>query len=1038
MRGTRRKATLIFIILLFLLPSILIERSSHQISPSSKTSRKQKREVETPVQVSEPSSYTATPVADGNFVINKLETAFEAYNLFLLGTWHTDTGVIDYSVVLLDMDGNVIREKYIGNNFTTTSVDAEFINSTTVLLGGPNEAALWNYYDDSLTYLNISGHHEYEYNPVADTFFTLNYYRIDIGGILYQFDYIEEYTSAGELVWSMDTRDFISPTQWCPYHEMWADARDITHSNTVFYDSDEDTIYYNSRNTNTFYKIDHNTSSVIWGVGEYGDFTLYDINGIQKDELFYHAHSVEPIGNDTFILFDNDYHNQVQSNSRVSKITEITVNTQTMTANISWVWEAPSDYWSIRWGDADRLPNGNRLGTFGTEDHPGSQYSARLVEVDDAGTVVWEMSFLKPSGIDYIVYRMDRVGLSPFLTTPDDAFYATNSSIDLSWSAWYNFRPKREVNGTYILQMNDVVYDSGELAFDSLWRPKELFFNIGTLPDGNYTFTLAVSDGNGHFTNDTMNVYVGDLLISRSGYTEAECGDSGLRLVWSGVTNSPLHCNITINNVLHNDFTWTGSDIVLDLQSISPGIYEIALRLYNDSLLVYVDSFTVTIHPAEAPQFLSFPSNTELEWNSSVRLQWDISDDSNCEIEVLLDAALISKLDIDRGYYLLNWSLPLLDEGSHVLEVRVTDILGQRTTDSVAITIVSPSPPAVEYWPADTAIMWGSSNIRLNWKVHGGLQWKVLKNNTEAYSGVVSGNFIQVAISSWQNEGWRLGSYNVTLVIWDASSVTSVTSWIEVVFAIGDAYADDFVESQSVWLLNGNNAIGPPDGESAIVFLDYGNGLLTLDMGAGEEIIDGENEDFKVVADGGTYRVSVSQVLESSFVDLGTATGNATFDLSDSGFTYVRYVKIEYFAGDSVAIDAIVAFNHNAPKSDAGPPIITGPPDFVMSREQSSILNWSISEDAPWSYRIWIDGFILESGPLSTDRIQYVFETSSIGDWNVTLEVEDVFGNSSSDMVMVRVLPDYSVLAMGFIITLVIPLLVFFGVLFLRTKRVRT
>jgi len=199
-------------------------------------------------------------VLDTPIRITNLEGAFDGYNLFLIGKWNTTNSVIEYYLVVTDMVGESLVEKYIGNNFY--GICAEFINSTTVLLGTPDGGALWNFYDDTMVNLNITGHHEYEWNPVNNTFFTLNYYRIDIAGTLYQFDYIEEYNMTGDLIWSMDTHDFISESQWCPYGDMWADARDITHSNTIFYDVEDDVIYYNSRNTNTFYKIDHNTSTV--------------------------------------------------------------------------------------------------------------------------------------------------------------------------------------------------------------------------------------------------------------------------------------------------------------------------------------------------------------------------------------------------------------------------------------------------------------------------------------------------------------------------------------------------------------------------------------------------------------------------------------------------------------------------------------------------------------------------------------------------------------------------------------------------------
>ena len=66
---------------------------------------------------------------------------------------------------------------------------------------------------------------------------------------------------------------------------------DITHSNTVYYEENDDSIYLNMRNTNTFYKIDHKTGEIIWVLGEYGVFVIYDLQGMEKDILFYHGNT---------------------------------------------------------------------------------------------------------------------------------------------------------------------------------------------------------------------------------------------------------------------------------------------------------------------------------------------------------------------------------------------------------------------------------------------------------------------------------------------------------------------------------------------------------------------------------------------------------------------------------------------------------------------------------------------------------------------------------------------------------------------------
>jgi hypothetical protein len=440
------------------------------------------------------------------------EDAFQALNLFEIMQTNRSTGEIYRELVILDMDANVIKKKDLHN-------PVEFINATTILATwrGNDTTVLWNYYTDEIEYMNFTGHHEREYNAIDETFFVLTDVRREINGTSYRFDLIEEYNRTGHRVWYLDVYDFIDETQWCPYQDMIGAAADVTHGNTVYFDSDDDIIYFNARNTNTFYKIDHETGELLWSLGEYGDFTLYDKNGVERDNLFYHAHAVEPIDDDTFIIFDNDLHNQTDWNNKLSRILEITIDEVSMVANESWSWIAPAEYYCGWFGDADRLPNGNRLGTFGTRHHEMDIIEdARLVEVDSAGNIVWSIDFLENQYYEYNVYRMERFGLSPFLSTPAD-YNTTNSNVSISWDAWYNFRPKRTIEGHFEFFFQDIMIDSGSVFYDKFWRPVNLAFDLANLDFGTYNATLCIYDEAGHKTVDTVFILVSQAPIDYGG-----------------------------------------------------------------------------------------------------------------------------------------------------------------------------------------------------------------------------------------------------------------------------------------------------------------------------------------------------------------------------------------------------------------------------------------------------------------------------------------------------------------------------------------
>ncbi len=451
--------------------------------------------------------YTETeiPILGGTEVeLITSDTAFDGYNLFdlarinLTDRWAT----LARSIVLLTMNGTPVIE------IPALSSPVEMMNSTTILCDSADGATLWNLETGSVEHLGFTGHHEYEYNDSNESIFTLQQTFEIHEDIPFTFDVIAEFSMNGTLLWSLDTTRFINRYQRCPIHAQTTSFYDITHGNSLFFDPDEDVIYYNARNQNTFYKIDHKTGEVIWGLGEWGDFTLYDQNGDERTNLFYHAHSVEPINDYTFILFDNDFHNQTDQDSHNSRILEITIDEMTMTANNSWSWTAPPEYYSSYWGDADRLPNGNRLGTFGTDWKYDENIGAVLVEVDELGNIVWEMRFPNTEAGAYGVYRMERIRLAPILDSPMDIHAPYRVNVDVSWQAWYNFRPKRTISAPYLIYVNGILVDSGTVEYDKFWRSTTVSYTIVEAPFGTTNLTLVVYDDGGHYTSDTVIILV--------------------------------------------------------------------------------------------------------------------------------------------------------------------------------------------------------------------------------------------------------------------------------------------------------------------------------------------------------------------------------------------------------------------------------------------------------------------------------------------------------------------------------------------------
>jgi hypothetical protein len=938
-----------------------------------------------------------------NYSVTNTPESFDGYNLFLLTEYDLFLGTSQNVLIMMDMNGNVVTEKQL-DSALNYDCPVEFIDPHTILLGTEKGATIWHIETDSLEYIGFSGHHEYEYNPNNNTIFTFTRSYENIDGVDYAFDIIEEHSMDGSLVWSWNVSDFISKDWWCPYNDTLGPYRDITHSNTIYYDADEDIIYYNSRHINTFYKLNHTSKEVIWGLGEHGNFTLYDLQGNQCNNLFYHAHSVEPIDDNKFILFDNDYHNQTDEYDQISRMVEIEINETTMTANESWYYEASPEHFSKGWGDANRLPNGNRVGVWGYASILSNATSASLIEVNENHDVVWETDFNYDSRFIYGIYRMERFRYTPILSSPDD-IVSSNTTIRLSWDVWYDYRNKETLPGNYTLYIDGATTQEGLFNYTKYWQPTSITIDTGFISSGTHNVTLEVDDGFRNKVSDTVNVTVSGFHIMRTGLSTIETGQTESLPTWYGYTTSNLLYNITLNSTLFEQLNWTGQNIVLSPAEINLGRYAVHFQLFNGSRLVYEDSFWLQVDPMAPPVIVPMQTSAlTLTEGGTLFLVWELSDSTPNNWTILVNDAETSGDVWTLSPYILNWSVPAYPHGTYNLTLVATDLLGNWSKSESILTIIPSKLPQFLSVPQDRAIAWGIEGVSFEWATYNAESWVLRRNGTQYSNGNATSGHISIEISNWRTDEWRPSTYNLTMVLLNDNYSVADTLWLAIVADPGDPYADAVVSDRSEFYLQGENALGAPDGLFSTIYMGYANGYLTLDMGENEEIIDGAGNDFVIYASGGNYTVAVSNSLAITFTIIGTGGGNQTFDLSSSGLSEARFVKITYFDGADIEFDAIEAAHFNTPPSDTTPPtLVLEEGLYTLQKGLNSTLVWVASDETPWSYEIYVNSTLVSNNYWNGSNIEYFFEPATTGLWNVTLVVYDAFGNVAFDTVMIEV-----------------------------------
>ncbi|MFQ6126983.1 MAG: hypothetical protein ACE5R6_20600 [Candidatus Heimdallarchaeota archaeon] len=234
----------------------------------------------------------------------------------------------------------------------------------------------------------------------------------------------------------------------------------------------------------------------------------------------------------------------------------------------------------------------------------------------------------------------------------------------------------------------------------------------------------------------------------------------------------------------------------------------------------------------------------------------------------------------------------------------------------------------------------------------------------------------------------------------------TVVSEVKNITINSDAYADSVIRDASKSYTLGEYALGPPDGQFALISINYEEGYLTLDMGEGEDIVDGNGNDFIVVAQGGRYITWVSYGPGELFKKFSVGNGNQSFDLASVNLFNARYVQIQWSSGDDIELDAIVAINYITGEIDIENPRIAGLENFwIWENQTSTTLTWQTFDATPHNYSILINGELTDSGPWDGSDITYEFSWPNIGEVQVTLLLYDTYGNHAEDSVTIEIRP---------------------------------
>jgi hypothetical protein len=428
-------------------------------------------------------------------------------------------------VLIVDDEGTVVNQL----DDSMHSIH-KFLNSTTLMMGGSDGwMELWNFKTDVRVTLPVpAGHHELDYNPITDTFMVLE--TATSGemwdGLPVIYDTISEYSWEGDLLWQWDARvhyPFNSTIHTTlGFNYTFRGYADWMHANSFVWDKVENTIWVNVRNQDTLLKIDKDTDEIIWKAGRHGNFTVLDINGTEVDTIFNYPHSLEWIGGNRYVLFDNGLFNpdipssMTRNGTGISGFIEFEIDEENQTLTEVWSWYALNStyYFSESGGDADRLPNGNTIGIYANQALVLAQPDPVIfTEVTRDGEIAWELQILGGNGTYYWAHRLERFYEAPLIEIHNQDVDINAHSLSLNLSTWNCMKQMYATEGEVrvIVDTTEIYVDTFE--YQPQWLPTTLDISITNLPTSISYIEIQVENCDGIFQSVVIYGSIGSQIV---------------------------------------------------------------------------------------------------------------------------------------------------------------------------------------------------------------------------------------------------------------------------------------------------------------------------------------------------------------------------------------------------------------------------------------------------------------------------------------------------------------------------------------------
>ncbi|MHA1991536.1 MAG: COG1470 family protein [Candidatus Hodarchaeales archaeon] len=252
-------------------------------------------------------------------------------------------------------------------------------------------------------------------------------------------------------------------------------------------------------------------------------------------------------------------------------------------------------------------------------------------------------------------------------------------------ASWFEFFVSESHLSSYTLYINAVKTAEGPISNEFPF----LLIDISSLTPGQYLYTLEVLDDSGNLGEETVSVTVTDNnppFIKRPFDLVYSEGTSGHSVTWEILEAHPQSYSLYLDSQLIDTSISVEANITISVDSLSLGLHEYILVVYDEGGLSYSSSTYVAVVDISAPTISHISDCQFVVGDPNAELTWNVYDLNPFNYQIKVNGE-VRKSESWTGnsieLKLVGWSV-----GYHNVEITITDVSGNSVSDEVIVNLI--------------------------------------------------------------------------------------------------------------------------------------------------------------------------------------------------------------------------------------------------------------------------------------------------------------------------------------------------------------